>query len=160
VDTDIFKPLNQKNSLREKYGIPLNKKVGFWIGTMHPMKGFSKLLQYISNNPDIYWIVVWKWEMEAGFLEGASNFIQIGQINISELINAADFALFTSKLEPYYMAEWEIMSCNIPIMFADDTIREFQIAPNPRDTVFKMGWDRKTVKKTWEKYLLTRGIQW
>jgi glycosyltransferase involved in cell wall biosynthesis len=160
VDTDIFIPLAEKNSLREKYGIPKNKKVGFWIGTLHPMKGFADLLQYASLNPDIYWIVVWKWEMEAGYLEGASNFVKVPQNTIAELINTADFSLFTSKLKPFYMAEWEILACNIPIIIANDTKREFSIGRNPREVVFDKGWDRVTVKSTWEKYLVDRGVQW
>ena len=160
IDTDLFKPIPGKDALRDKYGIPRNKTVGIWAGTLHPMKGFSELLKYASSNPEIYWIIVWKWEMEAGILEGASNFVKIPQQTLCELINSADFMLFTSKLEPFYMAEWEAMACNIPIRVLGNHKREFDIGSNPRDSVFKREWDRKSVKKTWEKFLIERGIQW
>lgn len=160
IDTDLFKPSYEKEALKNKYGIPLDKKIGIWVGTMHPMKGFAELLKYASLHPEIYWIVVWKWEREAGTLEGAANFVKIQQNILVELINASDFYLFTSKLEPFYMTEWEAMSCNIPIIMVGETKREFNVSSNPRDDVFRFGWDRKTVKKTWEKYLLERGIQW
>ena len=60
LDTDLFKPLNSKENLRIKYNIPKDKKVGYWGGTTHTMKGFDRLVQYSENNPDIFWIIVWK----------------------------------------------------------------------------------------------------
>ena len=74
VDTDLYKPLPNKKELRKKYNIPLDKKVGIWIGTTHPMKGFSHLIEYASENPDIHWILIWKWEMEAFNIDNVSNF--------------------------------------------------------------------------------------
>jgi glycosyltransferase involved in cell wall biosynthesis len=160
VDTNLFKPFYEKGSLRNKYGLPLDKTIGIWVGTMHPMKGFSELLNYASLHPEIYWIVVWKWEPEAGSLQGASNFVQVPQETLAELMGAADFYLFTSKLEPFYMTEWEAMSCNKPITMACEMKREFSIGENPRDEVFRLGWDRNAVKTTWEKFLIERGIGW
>jgi glycosyltransferase involved in cell wall biosynthesis len=160
VDTNLFKPLHEKETLRNKYGIPKDKSVGIWVGTMHPMKGFVELLNYASLHPEIYWIVVWKWEPEAGILQGASNFIKVPQETLVELINAADFYLFTSKLEPFYMTEWEALSCNIAIKMARELKREFSLCENPRDDVFRFGWDRNTVKITWEKFLTERGVRW
>jgi glycosyltransferase involved in cell wall biosynthesis len=160
VDTDLFKPLPEKGVLRNRYGIPRHKKVGIWAGTLHPMKGFAELLRYASVHPEVYWIIVWKWEQEAAVLEGASNFVRVPQGTLCELINAADVFLATSKLKPFYMVEWEAMACNVPIIIAGDTQREFDVGSNPRDAVFRFGWDRKTVKNTWEKYLGERGIQW
>jgi glycosyltransferase involved in cell wall biosynthesis len=160
VDSDLFKPIPEKEALRNKFGIPQNKTIGIWVGTLHPMKGFSELLKYASSNPEIYWIIVWKWEQEAGMLEGVSNFVKVPQDTLCELINASDFMLFTSRLKPFYMAEWEAMSCNVPIIFAGEKNREFDVCTNPRDTLFKLGWDRKSVKKMWENFLSERGVQW
>ncbi len=160
VDTDLFKPFNDKSSLREKYGLPQDKTIGVWIGTLHPMKGFADLLIYANRNPEIYWILIWKWEQEAGYLENASNYVKIPQMMISELINSADFGLFTSKLSPFYMAEWEVMACNIPIKFANNTNREFKISENPRDVVFSRSWDRSSVKILWENFFIDKGITW
>jgi glycosyltransferase involved in cell wall biosynthesis len=160
VDTDLYKPLDNKKELREKYDLPSDKKIGIWIGTYHPMKGYSDLIRYAAAHQDIYWIVIWKWQHEAGKMEGAKNFVQIPQEEICELINASDFFLSTSKLCPFYMAEWEAMACNIPFVFCGDSKREFVPSANTRDDVFRMGWDRKSVKKQWEKFLLERGIRW
>lgn len=160
VDTDLYKPLKNKLELRKKYKIPLDKKVGIWIGTTHPMKGFSNVIKYANLNPDIHWILIWKWEMEALNVENATNFVQIPQKQICELLNCADFFLSTSQLKPYYMAEWEAMATDIPFVFYGNKEREFIPSDHPREDVFKKGWDRKSVKKQWINFFEENGIKW
>jgi len=161
VNTELYKPLKNKKELRKEYNISFDKKVGVWIGTNHPMKGYEELLKYASNNPEMGWIIIWKWEAEASKLDGdgIQNFVKIPQRQICELINCADFFLATSKLKPYYMAEWEAMACNIPFVIVGNE-REFIPSENPRDDVLERGWDRDSVKKLWETYLKDRGVKW
>ena len=160
VNTELYKPMDNKKELRDKYNIPKNKKVGIWIGTYHPMEGFSELLKYARNNPDIFWIIIWKWQKEALEMPNAINFVQIPQQQISELINSADFFLSTNKLSSYFMSEWEAMACNIPFIIIEGQKREFYPSDNPRDDVFNMGWDRHSVKKQWKDFFLQRGVKW
>lgn len=160
VDTDLYKPLENKVELRKKYNIPLDKKVGIWIGTTHPMKGFSNVIKYAQENPDIHWILVWKWEMEALHVENVTNFIQIPQKQICELLNCADFFLSTSQLKPYYMAEWEAMATDIPFVFYGSVEREFTPSNHPREDVFKYGWNRENVKQIWENFFKENGVEW
>jgi glycosyltransferase involved in cell wall biosynthesis len=159
VDTDLFRPLEGRDSLRKEYGLPLNKKIGMWIGTMHPMKGYVELLKYASLHPDVFWIVVWKWEQEAGRMQNAMNFVQLEQKKIVELVNASDFFLFTSMLKPFYMTEWEVMACDVPIVDLGRE-REYTITGSPREMVFRLGWDRAEVKKKWEQFFARRGVKW
>ena len=160
VDTDMYRPLKSKNKLREKYNLPKNKKIGVWIGTFHPMKGVAKLLEYATLNPEIEWVLIWKWEMEELKIDNAHNFVKIKQAQICELLNAADFFLSTSQLSPYYMAEWEAMATNIPFVFFGNAEREFYPSKNPRDDVFSMGWDRKSVKQKWIDFFERKGVKW
>jgi glycosyltransferase involved in cell wall biosynthesis len=160
VDTALFKPLSDKNALRDKYNIPRERIVGIWCGTTHPMKGFSRLVEYAHLNPDIYWIIVWKWELEAGQFPGASNFIKVPQQTLCELMNAADFFLCSSKLRPFYMVEWEAMACNLPMRILDNVQKDFVPSSNPRDDVFRLYWDRNSTKKLWANYLTRKGIIW
>lgn len=160
VNTDLFKPMYNKSKLREKYNLPLNKKIGLWIGTTHPMKGLIDLLKYNKKHPDIYWVCIWKWAAESAVLDNAHNFVQIAQDEVNELANAADFALFTSKIKPFYMAEWELMATDIPIIQYPSRQREFDIPDNPRDFIFKMEWDRVSVKQKWENFLNSLGVTW
>jgi glycosyltransferase involved in cell wall biosynthesis len=160
VDTGLYKPLNNKKELRKKYNLPQNKKIGIWIGTYHPMKGVSKLLEYASLNPDIEWVIIWKWKMEELEIDNVHSFVKIKQEKICELLNAADFFLSTSQLKPYYMAEWEAMATNIPFVFFGNAEREFLPSCKPREDVIKMGWDRKSVKKKWIEFFKEKGIKW
>ena len=160
VDTELFCPMNSKNALRRRYNIPCDKKVGVWVGTCHPMKGYSALLQYAATNPDIFWIVIWKWQPEALPLVGAKNFIKISQQQIAELINCGDFFLSTNRLGSYFMSEWEAMSCNIPFVIIENFPREFYPSTQPRDDVFAMRWDRYSVKQAWTNFLVARGVEW
>lgn len=160
VDTELYKPLNNKKELRKKYKLSIDKKIGIWIGTRHPMKGFSKFLEYASLHPEIEWIIVWKWEEEALNVKDAHSFTKIKQTQICELLNAADFFLSTSQLPPYYMAEWEAMATNIPFVFYGNTEREFYPSKNPRRDVIKMGWDRDQVKQRWIEFFKAKGIEW
>lgn len=160
IDTNLFKPLNNKKELRNKYDLPLNKTIGIWIGTNHPMKGYGSLLKYSKENPDIYWIVIWKTKLESSFMVNAKNFIQINQYTLVELFNCADFFLSTSLLKPFYMAEWEAMACNIPIIIVGKQPKDFLPSSEPRNDVFKLGWDRNSVKLKWEDFFINRGVQW
>jgi len=160
VDMDLYRPLKNKKELREKYNLPKDKKIGVWIGTYHPMKGISKLLEYASLNPDIEWIIIWKWEMEELKMDNIHSFVKIKQTQICELLNASDFFLSTSQLKPYYMAEWEAMATNIPFVFYGNAEREFYPSKNPRRDVTENGWDRKQVKEKWIEFFKEKGVKW
>lgn len=160
VNTDLFKPMNAKDALRDKYGIPRNKRVGFWGGTTHPMKGFDRLQQWASEHPDVHWIIVWKQESEASQMSGASNFTLVNQEMLAELFNCADFILCSGMLKPFYMIEWEAMASNLPVVILDGVRKDFEPSQNPRDDIFRLGWDRGSVKKAWGSYLEQRGITW
>ena len=159
VDTEIFKPLD-KVSMRNKYGIPLNKKVGIWGGTNHKMKGFNRLTEWNSHkNEDFFWIIVWKCNEEKDRedllqLDKVKYFTKIHQQQLAELFSCADFYLSSGLLDPYYMIEWEAMASNLKIIQSDLNMKkDFTPSLNPREDVFRLKWDRKTAKITWENYL-------
>lgn len=160
VDTDLFRPLPDKMELRAKYGLPTDQEIGVWVGTAHPMKGFALLLEYARANPDVHWITICKTEAEAVAMPGASAFIHVPQATNCELINAADFFLSTSLLRPYYMAEWEALACDVPMRIVGDADKEFVPSAGPRSDVFRLGWDRPSVKRKWEDFFRDKGIGW
>jgi hypothetical protein len=153
LDTEIFKPLNNKLELRIKYGLPTDSKIGYWGGTNHVMKGFNKLIDYTNkNNNNIFWIIVWKQQQECGncpdYIKN-KQFIKINQNQINELMNCSDFFLCTSLLRPYYMTELEAMATNINFVFTENIEKDFIPSENPRNDIFEKGWDRNTVKQKW-----------
>lgn len=138
VDTDLFCPRN-KLEMRRKHGFKENEKLGFWCGTRDPMKGMDRLFEYSAAHPDIQWIVIDKWNNTRP------------QRELAELMNCADVALFTGRLRPYYMIEFEIMASDLPIIDISGMQRDFM--PNGRKKIFELGWSRYQAKETWYKFL-------
>ena len=152
VNVDLFKILDNKFDLRSKYKIT-GKNVIFWSGNEHPMKGYDLLLQYNRTHPGIHWVLVWKDRIPSRQLPNASVFCKIPQTTIVELMNISDHFLCTNKLRPYFLVEWEAMACNLSPIIATTTPREFYPGKNPREDIFRLGWDRAALKKTWEQIL-------
>jgi glycosyltransferase involved in cell wall biosynthesis len=155
VNTDLFKPIqdmNKKIEIKKQYCIPLDKRIGFWGGTNHIMKGFDIFMDYASKHPDIFWIIVWKWQREVSPIPNNINYIQkvlIPQEELSKLMAISDFFLSTSRLRPYYMTEYEAMSCNVPFVLTNNIKKEFIPSETPRSDIFQQGWDRESVKNLW-----------
>jgi len=153
VDTNLFKPSTDKNFLRNKYNLPLDKKIIFWGGTNHPMKGFQNLLKFKESNSEYHYVCVWKTPGEATILDGFSNYILVNQEVLSELMGASDYLLCCGLLQPFFMIEWEAMACGLKPIILNNIEKDFIPSQDPRNDIFAQGWSRDQVKFTWEKYL-------
>ncbi len=138
VDTDIFTPRNRVD-MRNKHGFG-EGKLYFWCGTSHPMKGEDRLKSYAREHPDVGWIACTKER-------------SVSQVILSELMNCADFALFTGRLRPYFMVEWEAMACDLPVIDISGMERDFIPGEHPRQDVLEQGWSRHQAKEEWLRFL-------
>lgn len=154
VDTDLFKPRSpeDKYKLKEKYRVPLDKEIGFWCGSNHPMKGYQSVVRYAKENPNIYWILVWYSE-RGELIYNCQQHTSIPQPMLSELMSCADFQLGVSLLRPYYIVEYEGMACNLKQRKITGLEKDFEGGDNPRDVIFEKHWDRITCKKLYEDYI-------
>jgi hypothetical protein len=125
--------------MRKKHGFAADAKLGFWCGTRHPMKGMDRLFEYSRANPEIQWIVIDKWNNPRS------------QQDLAELMNCADVALFTSRLRPYYMVEFEIMASDVPIIDISGMQRDFMATG--RKKLLELGWSRHQARETWYRFL-------
>jgi len=158
VDTDLFKPLYNKFNLRKKYNLPLYETIGIWLGTSHPMKGYRYLAEYAAAHPYVHWITVTY--SSPIFMPGATRFQSIDQVTYNELLNAADFYLSTSQLQPFFMCEWEALAADTKMIIAGVEPKEFVPGNRPRKQVFDIGWDRHSLKKTLVDFLDGIGVEW
>jgi glycosyltransferase involved in cell wall biosynthesis len=159
VDCDLFQPQpeNVRQATRLLSCVPNDARVGFWMGTNHRMKGSDRLVQYARDNPDIFWIVVWKSKRERGEAPvNSKEYVHVTQDVLAGLMACSDFLLATGRLRPWFMVEWEAMAAGLPVVDLSGLEREFAPSANPRQQVIELGWDRKTARETWLKYL---GIQ-
>lgn len=155
VNGDVFKPMNNKEELRKKHNIPLDRQVAIWCGTKHPMKGFDTITTYAHQNPDIFWIIIWKSRRESTncTFEGQAH-IHVTQDKYAELMNCSDYYAMSGLLEPYYMCEWEAMACDLPFLnLRPHKVKDFVPSESPRNDLAKMGWLRKHTKKLWLDYI-------
>jgi len=147
---DVFQPALGK---LDSYNIPLDKRVGMWCGTDHPMKGFDILQTYMKENPEIYWIIVWKDRHFPKIEYNGQSHARVNQQTLADLMNCADFFADVSRLRPYYMVEWEAMACGLPLKKIGETKREFQPSSCPVADVIMRNWTRVDAKRIWQKYL-------
>ena len=116
IDIEKFRPLNKKQ-LREKYGIPNDKKVGIAVTKFIPQKGWGILANLINKFSDIHWIVVLTTDVKAKpKLKNVSLFEKVNPSLMPELYNCADFFISTSLVESFGLSSIEASSCNIPII--------------------------------------------
>ena len=118
IDTEKYKQLTpvEKNKLREKYNIPLDKKIGIWCGFFHGLYGFHFVKDLINEFKDIFWICAMK--TETGYRPKQDNvkLILYDENIMPELFNCADFYINPSYLSSIDLRAVEAMACNIPII--------------------------------------------
>ncbi|MFH1364944.1 MAG: glycosyltransferase family 4 protein [Candidatus Aenigmatarchaeota archaeon] len=114
INTEMFKPLNNKNELREKYGIPKDKVVGITTTGFLPIKGWHIQAKLCHDFPDVFWIVIMKnREKQQPKLKNIKIFYRIQRELLPELLNTADFFILPSAIEGCNMSAMEAMSCGL-----------------------------------------------
>lgn len=115
VDTIKFCP-KDKYALRDKYGIPKDKKVGVWVGSFHPLK-YVFIPEIIKKFKDVFWVLCLKHETNyKPKLPNVKILQNIPHDVMPEVYNLADFYLSTSPVESCGLAAIESMACDIPII--------------------------------------------
>ncbi len=147
VDERLFCP---RPGMREKYGF--SGEVGIWVGTPHHMKGADRLIEYAKIHPEIQFIAVWK-KSAIEVPKNVKNYVRITQQVLSDLMNCADFMLGTSRLRPFYMAEWEALCTGLPYRNISGLDKDFEPGEHPRLDVLRLGWDRTQAKQKWMDFL-------
>lgn len=151
VDGALFRKRNQA-AMRAKHGLPAGKRIGFWGGTSHPMKGFDRVREYAAKARDVHFVTVCKRKGDVVF-EGHSSYAHIPQSTIAELMAASDFLLCAGRLRPFYMIEWEAMACDLPVVNVSGLEKDFEPSATPRADVESRGWLRAQAKGAWIDFL-------
>ena len=113
VDSNLFRPKDIQY-LRKEYGIP-DRFVGIFVGSLNETKGWNKVKDFILKNPNLYFIVVSKYD-EVFESENVSFYQRIDQSKLSDLLNCANFFLIGSPVETQCLAAIEANLCGIPVL--------------------------------------------
>lgn len=117
IDTEKFKPVENKEELKKMHGLPLDKKIGIAVTKFTITKGWDILAKLINKFPDIHWIVIMT--EKKGSKPKLKNVTLAEQVNpeiMQRFYNCADFFINTSPVESFGLSSVEAASCNLPII--------------------------------------------
>ena len=124
IDTELFKP-RDKSKLRQKLGIPVNKKVILFLasgGTDDPRKGWqfaeAVVKKFSQNDKVLFLSVGGSKEDRPGsglwFIPGTRD-----RTKIAEIFSLSDIFLFPSLAENFPLTVLESMACGTPVVGFD-----------------------------------------
>jgi len=157
VDANLFKPMD-KDSLRRKHKIPLDKFVKIYVGSTHPVKGWDLIKDEIERNKDSFYILILKDKQAVKlYYRNVKIFQRVPQRILTELYNCADLYVGRSRVESLWLTPTEAMFCNVPVdvtktgIFAD----WYPENKNPRQEAFERELDKQTMVRKWKELIVS-----
>ena len=181
VDTEIFKPVEDKEKLRQMHRLPLDKRIGIVVTKFIKQKGWDVLTDIINKHQDIHWIVVLTEKIGSKpKLKNVTLVEEAPQNLMPRLYNCADFFINTSPVESFGLAPCEAAACGLPIIVfktgvfwdwfdpklgirvddwnvdsftkAIDKIKNSDLKEfSPRETLISKGLTLERMKENWQK---------
>jgi glycosyltransferase involved in cell wall biosynthesis len=135
IDTSVFRPISARKSLREKYGLPLDKPIVVYVGSLNSARGIIELItsfkSVLSQIPEAMFYISYPQHKTEGTYEAEvlerirslklqKNVIMSGPSqNVEEIYNLADVMVLPFN-RPYWidppLVVLEAMSCGVPII--------------------------------------------
>ncbi len=118
IDTDFFKPIQDKILLRKKYKIPENVIVGLFVGRTDSTKGYDIFKEvYRQTRKNIYWIQA----LSSGGINQYEplyipTYKEVEPEVMVELYNISDFVYLPTRYEGFGFAFLESLACKTPAL--------------------------------------------
>lgn len=119
IDTNLFKPIQDKKTLRIKYGLPLDKKIVFFTAANFndKRKGIPDIINAAKKLKDKNCLFV---GAGGGKIESCDCVKLMGYIKdkskLAELYSLSDLFCFASSAETFLLTVAEALSCGIPVV--------------------------------------------
>lgn len=115
MDTNHFRPLD-KLECRKQFSLPLTGKIGMFVGSMQPSKGFPVVRSLMESLPEVKWILVLRGQVSEDIKRNLeiSLFENAPAEVLPALYSAADFTVCPSRYEPFGYVVAEALSCGTP----------------------------------------------
>jgi len=131
VDTDLFKPIKEKNLVRKKFGLPDNKKIILSVGRLNEVKNPLKLIDIFTHlsvqNNDIFLVFAGKGPLYNKIQKilkekNYTNIALLGYVpqgDLPELYACCDYYILLSKYEGVPLTLLEAMSSGLPCIVSN-----------------------------------------
>ncbi len=172
TDFEKFKPLDNVNELKQKYGINDNTILYVGSSTVYP-KGFD-MVESIIDNTEYKYVLIMKDDYQSSNPR-VKVFNRITQDEIVEITNCCSMLLCTSKEETLHLGGVESAACGLPIITTNvgiypsingdgwghicDSLEMFLQtielvfknvdSYNPREVFLKNGLDKNSSMESW-----------
>ncbi len=154
IDLELFNPVgsdNEKNILREKYGIVGDKPILLFVGRLVSKKGFDIVYDMKDKDYEIVFVgdgsVSSSWKNKKGvhFLGSRD------EKELSEIYKMSDVFVFPAQGEVFTLTIQEAMASGLPVVVTkDDAYNEFEIK---NDEVIFVDLNTTSFKKAVKKIL-------
>lgn len=114
VDTDFFKPLDNKASCRSFFNLPDSKFLGLFVGTNEFRKGVDVIIKVSAELPKGTAIVALS--NRDIHMPNIINLRNVDFYDLPRLYSAVDFFLFPSRYEGCSFSILESMACGLPLI--------------------------------------------
>lgn len=117
LDVQCFRPLDPLES-REGLGLPKNKKIGIFVGSTEPTKGFPLVRRVMAALPEVQWILALRGSIPED-LKTARRIALYPNASpdlLARLYSAADFAICASRYEAFGYVVAEALACGTPVV--------------------------------------------
>jgi glycosyltransferase involved in cell wall biosynthesis len=130
---------------RRGLDLPVDARVGAFVGSLHPMKNFPMVRALVQALPEIHWIIALRGDLpQEPFASPNVHLIRdVPSEVIPRIFSAADFSLCPSAYEPFGYVVPEALSCGTPViaapggassLFLSDPPLDCLLVPDPNDT--------------------------
>jgi len=115
LDTELFRPLDRMQC-RKRTGLPQSARVGLFVGSLEPHKGYPLVRGLMDSLPTVEWVLAIRGKLpdvcslprQARVVHGLSD------EQLVDFYNAADFLICPSRYEPFGYVVAESLACGTP----------------------------------------------
>jgi glycosyltransferase involved in cell wall biosynthesis len=117
IDTERFRPRDVAAS-RAAFCVPMGKRIGLFVGSTHPVKGFPMVQALIERLPEVHWVLALRGNLPGGRAATPNTTIlrDVPHDQIPGLYSAADFSVCPSLYESFGYVVAEALACGTPVI--------------------------------------------
>ncbi len=126
TDTEVYRPVTsetEKSRLREKLGLPLDRKTALFVGRFVEKKGLRVLREMAALTPELQWMFAGSGPIDPADwgLTNVRVFTGLKGAAVAEVYRAADVFVLPSTGEGLPLVIQEALACGLPVVCTDET---------------------------------------